>query len=521
MLCRASVSAVARKSLIDMLAISESIPKLFTREKKSRSNQRTAIVDIGSNSIRLVVYQGPARVPAILFNEKVMAGLGKELATTGAIADDSMALAVRGLERFRHLCDDMAVDNIKSFATAAVRDASNGKDLLKVASQIGFDVMVLDGEEEAELTALGVISAIPDAKGIVGDLGGGSLELALVENGKVLDKYSFPLGVLRVADLRAKGKDKLKRQVRKMLKKTGWEKDGQQLPFYLVGGSWRSLARLDMYDSGYPLRVIHHYEMQPQRARRLVSQLARMSRDKLKAVPGLSTSRIPTLNDAAWLLSLLVRHFDSSKMVVSAYGVREGMLFQSISKAEAKRDPLLLATEDSGSAQARFPANSKLLGKWIAEIFSDDPPEWQRIRQAACNLGDVAWRANPNFRAERGLVMGLHGNWVGITGPEREMLGQALYTSFGGGANIFAGGGKLASEEATQRAICWGLAMRLGQRLSGGTRNPLEQTRIRKSGDRLELVMAGDLTHLYGDAVAKRHGNLANKLNLESAMVSE
>ena len=493
----------------------------FVKAPHKHGSQRTAIVDIGSNSIRLVVYQGPVRVPAILFNEKVMAGLGRELSTTGEIGEESMALAVRGLKRFHRLCSEMEVDSIKSFATAAVRDASNGKDLLKAARGIGYEVQVLQGEEEAELAALGVISGIPEAKGIVGDLGGGSLELALVEDGQVLERFSFPLGVLRVADLRCKGQDKLKRQVRRMLKKTGWEKQAQALPFYLVGGSWRSLARLDMFDSNYPLPVIHNYEMEPRRAQRLVSRLAQLNRDKLKTVPGLSSSRIPTLNDAAWLLSTLVRYLNSSKLVVSAYGVREGLLFQNISKQEAARDPLLIGTEDAGTAQSRFPANSKLLGKWIAEIFSDDPAEWQRIRQAACNLGDVAWRANPNFRAERGLEIGLHGNWVGISGPEREMLGQALYTSFGGGTRVFPGGGKLADEAATQRAISWGLAMRLGQRLSGGTRNPLEQTQIRKAGKNLELTIKRELVDLYGDAVAKRHGHLANMLGLEPLMTAE
>ncbi len=448
-----------------------------------------------------------------------MAGLGKELSTSGAIADDSMQLGITGLKRFYKLCQEMEVDAIESFATAAVRDASNGSEFLKAAKQIGFKTTVLQGEEEAELAGLGVVSAIPHAKGIVGDLGGGSLELAMLEDGKVTNRHSFPLGVLRVADLRAKGKDKLKRHVRKMLKKTGWEKGAQGLPFYLVGGSWRSLARLDMHTSGYPLPVIHHYEMEPHRARRLVSKLARLNKVKLKEVPGLSTSRIPTLDDAAWLLSFIVRYLDSSEMIVSAYGVREGVLFQKLSEQEAKRDPLLLATEDAGAAQARFPANSKLLGRWIADIFSDDLAAHKRIRQAACNLGDVAWRANPNFRAERGLQMGLHGNWVGITGPEREMLGQALFTSFGGGAKIFPGGGQLANEKATERAIAWGLAMRLAQRLSGGTRQPLEQTTLRRVDGRLELVIPSGLSELYGDAVAKRHNQLAALLSLDPVLL--
>ena len=340
-----------------------------TRNNPPAVNCRTAIIDIGSNSIRLVVYQGPARVPAVLFNEKVMAGLGKELATTGAIAEDSMRLAESALKRFRRLCEEMKVDVIESFATSAVRDASNGSDLLDMASKIGFDTTVLDGEEEAQLAGLGVLSAIPLANGIVGDLGGGSLELAMVANGKVIEKYSFPLGVLRVAFLRKKGIAKLKRHVQKMLRKTGWAENAQGLPFYLVGGSWRSLARVDMHTTGYPLPVIHHYEMQPHRARRLVSKLARLDKAKLKEVPGLSTSRIPTLNDAAWLLSFVVRYLDSSEMIVSAYGVREGMLFHRVSEQEAKGDPLLLATEESGTVQARFPANSKLLGLWIADGF--------------------------------------------------------------------------------------------------------------------------------------------------------
>ena len=154
-------------------------------------------------------------------------------------------------------------------------------------------------------------------------------------------------------------------------------------------------------------------------------------------------------------------------------------------------------------------------------VFSDDLEPWKRIRQAACNLGDVAWRANPNFRAERGLEMGLHGNWVGITGPEREMLGQALFTSFGGGSKVFPGGGRLVDEEITQRAISWGLAMRLAQRLSGGTRKPLEESTLLKVDGKLELRLAGDLAHLYGDAVAKRHGQLANMLGLEAVLVTD
>ena len=490
------------------------------REAKGAKRLRTAVIDIGSNSIRLVVYAGARRDPAVLFNEKVMAGLGAELASTGAIGDDALEVGREALARFRILCRQMDVDQTISFATAAVRDASNGDAFLKTTRKLGFDPRVLSGKEEAELAGMGVLSAIPDADGIVGDLGGGSLELARVAGGKVTDRHSFPLGVLRVADLRAKGKDKLKTSVRQMLKKTGWDKSAQGLPFYLVGGSWRSLARIDMHDSRYPLPVIHAYPMNADRAKRLVARLARIEKEQLKEVPHLSSSRIPTLDDAALMLSLIVRYLGSERMIASAYGVREGVLFASLSKVERARDPLLVATAESGALQARFPANSRLLNDWIGALFADDSDDMRRIRQAACNLGDVAWRANPNFRAERGLQIGLHGNWVGITGPEREMLGQALWTSFGGGATLFPGGGRLADDDATQRAIAWGLAMRLGQRLSGGTRGPLERTSIRRDGGKLVLCVPDDLLQIYGDPVAKRHRQLASGLGLEPVLES-
>ena len=482
---------------------------------------RVATVDIGSNSIRLVVYQGSVRVPAILFNEKVTAGLGRDLSSTGAIGADSMALAIRALHRFWRLCGEMEVDEILCFATAAMRDATNAKVLLKAAKKIGFFPQILSGNEESELAGYGVLSAFPGAKGIVGDLGGGSLELALIGDGKVLERNSFPLGILRIADMRSAGKDKLKRQVRKMLQKTGWGEGEQGLPFYMVGGSWRALARVDMHTTGYPLPVIHHYTMEPGRSQRLVSQLARLNKAKLKAVPGLSSSRIAALPDAAWLLSYLVRTLGSSQLIVSAYGVREGMLFRRISEEDAARDPLLSATRESGAAQARFPANSKLLDEWISTVFDDDPAEWKRIRQAACNLSDVAWRANPSFRASRGLEIGMHGNWVGIDGPGRELLGQTLYTSFGGGTRPYPGSGGLAGGAATERAICWGLAMRLGQRLSGGTRGPLEQTRLRTDGSALILEMPAALADLYGDAVAKRHIQLATRMAMEARFVTD
>ena len=222
---------------------------------------RTGIIDIGSNSIRLVVYQGPARLPSVLFNEKVMAGLGRELAVTGAIGAEALAHADAALGRFAAVAREMELTRLRTVATAAVRDAANGAALITIARRHGLDVELLSGEQEALAAGYGVLSGIPDADGIVGDLGGGSLELIRVWHGQVQDRVSFPLGVLRLGALRAKGQGALERQVAKSLKTAGWLGRGEGLPLYLVGGSWRALARLDMHLNGYPLPVIHQYAL--------------------------------------------------------------------------------------------------------------------------------------------------------------------------------------------------------------------------------------------------------------------
>ena len=231
------------------------------RQEDGATDPRVAIIDIGSNSVRLVVYQGPARLPAVLFNEKVMAGLGRSLSDTGAIEAGGLKLAASALARFATLAREMQVSELRTVATAAVRDASNGHLLIAAAKRLGLQVELLPGEEEATASGLGVLSGIPDADGIVGDLGGGSLELVRVVAGTVTDRISYPLGVLRLGAIRAEGKGALDRMVARLIAESGWAGRGKGLPFYLVGGSWRSLAKLDMHLSAYPLPVVHQYTM--------------------------------------------------------------------------------------------------------------------------------------------------------------------------------------------------------------------------------------------------------------------
>ncbi len=478
----------------------------------------TAIIDIGSNSVRLVVYSGPHRAPATVFNEKVAAGLGGSLERGGTLDPKAVAVALRGLARFRAVTEAMAIASVRTVATAAVRDASDGVAFIDAASKLGVKIELLSGEAEARAAGEGVISAIPMADGIVGDLGGGSLELVRVKNGQVRDRISLPLGVLRLPPIRAKGRRSLDTHVTKLLTKAGWKNVERELPFYLVGGSWRALARLHMHLTDYPLPVLHHYAMPPQAAVRLVRAVSRIDRKALKAIEALSSTRIPALGDAAALLATLARQLGSSALVVSAFGLREGLLYADLSADERREDPLIAATRAAGARQGRFDEHGDILARWIAPLFADDSADDARLRHAACLLGDVAWAASPEFRAERGLEVALHGNWVGVDARGRAMMGQALSASFGGGLLASPVITQLASPEDLARASVWGLAMRLGQRLSGGVAEPLSASNLAMDEKSLTLVLPDDQHALYGEAVERRHRQLAALLGRVAAL---
>ncbi|UZK69983.1 Ppx/GppA family phosphatase [Sphingomonas sp. S1-29] len=496
---------------------------LFFRKPHAEARterKRTAIIDIGSNSIRLVVYEGPPRLPATLFNEKVMAGLGRGLAETGRISDEGLAVARPALARFAMLAREMDVTEVRTVATAAVRDASNGGELIAMAKRSGLSVEILSGEEEAMAAGHGVLSAIPDADGIVGDLGGGSLELVRVRGGTIHERVSFPLGVLRIGALRDQGKGVLDRNIAQHLRESGWTGKGVDLPLYLVGGSWRALARLDMYRTGYPLPVIHGYTMSADTIARIIRTLGHLSKGKLRAIPNLSSGRIPTMRDAASVLSSLMRHLGTTEAVASAYGLREGLLFQGLDAETQAQDPLIAAARAEGQRLGRFPEHGDLLDRWIAPLFGDEDEALARLRHAACLLADVAWLANPDFRAERGLEVALHGNWVAIDAHGRALLAQALFTCFGGGTESPDPLVRLADPDALETAMRWGLAMRLGQRLSGGVASPLHSSALVQTATALELRLEDGAGDLYGEAVERRHKALASVFDLTAACVS-
>ena len=478
--------------------------------------QPIAIIDIGSNSIRLVVYSGATRIPSVIFNEKVMAGLGRGLGGDGALPKEARARTLAALARFKLLIGQMGVSSHRVVATSAVRDASDGAAFLDEIRSLGLDPEMLSGEEEGVMAGLGVISSIPAADGVVGDLGGGSLELVDVAGGEVRRSASLPLGVLRLG--RIAGDGDFRDSIENALVDTGFAGRGAGRTFYMVGGSWRTLARVDMALTGHPLPITHEHAMAPDRPRVLQKEVERLDKEAARRIHSLSMSRLPTLPTAARLLRTLTEALRPSRLLVSSFGIREGLLYSDLDEQTRRLDPLIAAAREAGTGLGRFTQHGALLDRWIGTVF-DDAPGLARLRLAACHLADVAWQAHPDFRAERGLDMALHGNWVGIDAAGRVMLAQALYCSFGGGRELPDSRlSALCSEAELKRASQWGLAMRLGQRLTGGVAAGLEGSRLAIAGNRLRLEIDRDNRPLYGETVGRRLQALAESLRLEAEL---
>ncbi|NJC33348.1 exopolyphosphatase/guanosine-5'-triphosphate,3'-diphosphate pyrophosphatase [Sphingomonas jejuensis] len=488
----------------------------MTDPRAGSGRRRTAIVDIGSNSVRLVVYDGPARRPAILFNEKIMAGLGRGLEESGRIDPAALDLATASLARFARLCRVLEPDDMIAVATAAVRDAANGSVLVERAAALGIDVTILSGDREAELAALGVLSGVPGASGVVGDLGGGSLELVQVGDGTVGDRLSLPLGVLRTAGMRGR----IDAALAQGLEAAGWTEDCNGGAFYLVGGSWRALARLDMHLSGYALPIIHDYRMDPAALGELAARIDAADKAELKKVPDLSSARIATLGQAVELLEAVVRRLRPAELVVSALGVRDGLLFERLDADGRASDPLIVAARDEAASTGRFPEHGDLLDRWIAPLFRNDGPGDRRLRHAACLLADTGWRANPEFRAERAREVALHGNWVGIDARGRAMMAQALSVALGDATVPVDPLPLLADAPSLELASGWGHAIRFAQRLSAGVASPLTDTRLEVADGALRLVLKPGDEDWYSDPVERRHRKAATSLGLQPELVS-
>lgn len=476
-----------------------------------------SVIDIGSNSVRLVLYGGPLRAPLTRFNEKVMVGLGRRLAETGAMGADARGRAESAIVRFARLARAAGVDRPLIVATAAVRDATDGPEFVERLEALGLSPRVLSGAEEGRMSALGVRAGFPDADGLVADLGGGSLELARLSGQGVAASVSLPLGVLRVGESARGRPRKLAKLLDDGLRDARWDERGER-PLYLVGGSFRALAALDSRWRGRQPPALHGLILTPDRAAALRRRLSRASDEALQSLPGVSGARRAQMPAAAAILAALVDRLEPTRLVVSATGLREGVLYHELNEAERAHDPLIAAVRFEADGPAGDDGElGDAVDRWIAPVFDDEPP-MARLRLAAAHLAGTGWRANPSFRAERAAETAFHGNWIGVDAKGRAIMAAALDACFGGGSGLEAQLTDWCDAPTLARARDWGLALRLAQRFSGGMVAVLEEGRLARAEDRLELRLTGEVP--AGEVVERRLRQLAGALGCEGVVMS-
>lgn len=469
-----------------------------------------AIIDIGSNTVRLVIYGGAPRAPTVLFNEKVVAQLGLGVGRDGRLTEEGMTLATQGLARFAAILRDLDITTVDTVATAAVREAANGEAFLDRVRGTGLSPRVLSGMEEAEASAQGVIGAFSSARGIVADLGGGSLELVQVGSDRVENGTTLKLGTLRLAELRQAHGTDLRKAIGQQLK--GWT-GATGLPLYLVGGTWRAMAVYCMDRAHYPLTDPHGYALSPDDAKSLADTLATASAARLADVDRVSTMRAGKLPDAAVLLQALLKRLSPSRLVFSSWGLREGLLYASLSPAARAQDPLLAGILDFGAANGVPPLLATRVAGWTTGAIPNPGAGDERVRLAATTLALAAMGIEPNLRTQHAVEWALFKRWIGIGGPERAMLAATICGN-GNVAELPAELFRLATPQQLERAFGWGLAIRLGRRLGAGALPALEASRLTVEGGELRLFIADTHRALFGQPTEKDMRLLAERFGL-------
>jgi len=485
------------------------------------SERLTAVIDIGSNSVRLVVFKGLKRTPDVVFNERVLCGLGARVADTGRMDKAALAMAMAALKRFAHLCSDMKVDTIRAVATAAVRVSENGPEFVDwIKDTCGFSVKVLSGQKEAKLSAYGVFSGFPGARGVVGDLGGGSLELIAIEDKKILERKSLPIGPLTLLGDQKKFNADHVFAVRHALEEVSWLREYRKQPFYMVGGAWRTIANLHIAETRWPMLVLHGYEIVPKVFGNFCENVAAEHSDILRGMSAVPSGRAVTLPLSAVILLEVMARQKPSKLVTSGYGIREGLMYKELTHQVRDQNPLVTLTREFSVRYSRFEDHGDLLAKWIAPLFPGEKGNEANIRQAVCNLADIVWAAHPDFKGELAFTRALVARYAGVTHQERALIALALFVIYGGGidAPYVARITSILSDEEKHRAAALGLAARLGQRLTGGTGGPLKKTALSVKGDAIELYIPEGERDLDGDLVKTRLANLGNHLGLRAAV---
>jgi len=476
------------------------------------------VIDIGSNSVRLVVFDGLSRAPIPLFNEKVFAALGKTVGETGRLNPSGVEQAFSTLTRFSLLLKAMKVEACHVVATAAVRDAADGAGFLQeVKARSELDVTIISGEEEGRLSAEGVLSGIPEADGAMGDMGGGSVELVQIKNGVVGERTTMPFGPFRLIAMGGSRSTQVS-MVESRLATLPWLPEVRGAAVYAVGGIWRAFAKVHMEHIGHPLHIIHHYAINAVEAIEFAQLLSRQSRVSLEG-SGISRRRVEALPYAAMFMECLLKRALPDKLVFSAYGLREGILHDLLPSETRALDPLLSACDELAGRIGRF-GDAQALVSWIRPLgqpFATQP----RLCTATCLLSDIGWLEHPDYRSEQAYLRAIRTPLGGIDHMGRAFIALALHLRYGGRVDdpvAFAAHALLTEQEVADSALL-GLALRLAYTLCGGALSLLDAASLTRDRDRVILRIAPEFADLLVDVVERRLEAVAKLLGLSAEIM--
>ncbi len=487
----------------------------------TRALSRVGVVDVGSNSVRMVVFDGAARSPAYFYNEKVMCELGAGLSETGHLNTRGRERAMAALQRFQRIAEDLGLPGLHVVATAAVREAKDGPEFCQdVKSKTGLHVAVIDGQEEARLSAQGVMLGWPGAYGLICDIGGSSMELAEIGGGDVGRRVTSALGPLKLRDIKG-GRRARKAHIKSTMEELHSQMGQQRDRLFLVGGSWRAFARLDMLRRGYPLNVLHEYRMTTKQVRETIKFIDANDHDKLRSQAGVSSSRMALIPYAMDVLARLIRTFKPKDIAISSYGIREGLLYEQMSQEQRDRDPLIEASRFSEAKDARLPGMGRTLFDFVMPLFKSAPATQVRLIKAACLLHDVSWRAHPDYRAEVCFDYVTRANLGGLKHSERVFIGLALQHRYRNKreGNRFAPLYELLDEKDQVQAEILGKAMRFGAMLCMDSDAHVGKLRFYPKKRELDLVLPKSVQPLFNEVAESRLNSLANALKSEMRVV--
>ncbi|MDB4053594.1 Ppx/GppA family phosphatase [Octadecabacter sp.] len=486
-------------------------------DPKARGLSRVGVIDVGSNSVRLVIFDGAARSPAYFYNEKIMAGLGAGMAETGMLNPQGRVRALSAIRRFVALAKGLGIGPLTAVATAAVRETTDGADFrADVLRETGLKIWVIDGQEEARLSAQGVLLGWPGSYGLVCDIGGSSMELADLFEGRVGRRVTSALGPLKLREIKSQKKRRayIKDTVADLFEQMDRETSKR---LFLVGGSWRAIARIDMERRGYPLTVLHEYRMTPRRVSKTLKYIEESDLSELRARCGISDSRMSLVPYAVHVLREVVAQFKPKDITISSYGIREGMLYEQMPSELRERDPLIEACRFAEAKDARLPGFGRTLYDFVMPLFRRASAQRKRIIKAACLLHDVSWRAHPDYRHEVVFDNATRANLGGLKHSERVYLGIALlhrYSNKREGSRFEPVFG-LAAPQDQRSAEVLGKAMRLGAMLWIKADEQPGSLKYSAKAGTLELILKEAASPLFGEVAQARFDALATALDVK------